>query len=87
MAVDAFKYRAKSDQLTSGTKSVAITPHDTTEIEVTRQIFIAGDGILSIALADDAAHQSFGTVTAGSTYDWRVRLVHTDTTATVIAIY
>jgi hypothetical protein len=87
MANDSFKYRSKGDLLSSGTRSAAVTPHDTNEIEVTRQIYIAADGVLYIALQDDAAAKSFGTVTAGATYDWRVRLVHTSTTATVIAIY
>jgi len=63
-------------------KAVAITPNDSTEIPVTRAIYIGGSGDLVVRLEGDSANVTFYGVTAGSILPLKAKLVAaTSTTA------
>jgi len=70
-------------------KAVAITPNDSTEIPVTRAIYIGGSGDLVVRLEGDSANVTFYGVTAGSILPLKAKLVAaTSTTASnMLALY
>jgi len=74
--------------LGSGTKFAAITPHDSTDMALTRAVYVGGAGNVVAVDADNTA-TTFTAVAAGTLLPIRVRRINsTSTTATaLVAIY
>lgn len=88
MAVSDPNWNYRKDYLGPGDKFAAITPHDTTDIPLTRKVYVGGAGNL-VAVDADGTATSFIAVPVGTVLDIRVRRINaTNTTATnLVAIY
>ena len=78
------------DPITASARSIAaVTPSDNTDLpRVTKALWIAASGTLSVIAVDDSAAVSLGTIPAGTLLPVRARRVlATGTTATVVALY
>lgn len=88
MALTDALWGFRKDFLGSGSKFAAITPHNSTDIPLTRAVYVGGAGNLVAVDADNTA-TTFTAVAAGTLLPIRVRRINsTDTTATaLVAIY
>lgn len=69
------------------TRMAAVTPHDTTEIDVTRGIIVGVAGNLVGKLADDSSSVTIY-VQAGIVHPLRFKLITTSSTASsIVALY
>jgi hypothetical protein len=70
-------------------KAVAVTPHDTTIIPVTRGLYIGGAGAVTARMSGDSANATFAAVPVGTILPIQVdRVLSTGTTATnIVALY
>ena len=70
-------------------KAVAITPDDSEDIGITRGIYVAASGDLTVIMADDSEEVTFTDIAAGVVHPLRVkRVLDTGTDATgIIGLY
>jgi hypothetical protein len=84
MATNNFAQGERSTQAPASA-SFSITPHNTNELsQVTRAIYVGGDGDLVVSLANDSSTVTLKSVKAGTILPIRARLVTTASTATYL---
>lgn len=88
MAVTDPNWNFQKHYLGPGYKFAAITPHDSTDIPLTRKVYVGGAGNV-VAVDADGNAVTFTAVPAGTMLDIAVRRINsTSTTATaMVAIY
>lgn len=88
MAITDVLWGFQRNFLGSGTKFAAITPHNSTDIPLTRAVYVGGAGDI-VAIDADGSATTFTAVAAGTLLPIRVsRINSTSTTATaLVAIY
>ena len=69
--------------------AVAVTPHDSNDIDVTRSLYVGGAGNIKVDMHETGTAVTFEGVLAGSILPLRVSRVYSaDTTATlIVALY
>lgn len=79
----------KSSAIYGATSAVAVTPSDTTEIPVTRGVWVGGAGDLAVQFTGDDEAVTLGGVAAGTLLPIQVtKVMSANTTATgVLALY
>lgn len=88
MAVTDLIWNYTRNFIGPGVKFAAITPHDSTDMDLTRAIYVGGAGNL-VAVDVDGTATTFTAVAAGTILPIRCRRINsTSTTATaLVAIY
>jgi len=69
-------------------KAVVVVPSDTTELGVTRGLYVGATGDLVVTMAEQGSSITFANVPAGSFLPLQVRLVMSATTSSdIVALY
>lgn len=77
-----------ADATRPASKAVAVTPSDSTELGVTRGLYIGGVGDVVVTMAEQGTSITFSSVPAGTFLPLQVRLVMAATSATnIVALY
>ena len=77
-----------ADATRPAAKAVIVTPSDSTELNVTRGLYIGGAGDVVVTMAEQGTNITFVGVPAGTFMPIQVRLVLAATSATsILALY
>lgn len=77
-----------SGEQTPAAHAIAVTPGVTELPELSRSIYIGGDGDLVVTMAGEGGQVTFTNVVAGMIYPLRVKSIDAGTNATgIVAIY
>lgn len=77
-----------ADATRPAAKAVVVTPSDSTDLGVTRGLYVGGAGDVVVTMAEQGTNITFVGVPAGTFMPIQVRLVMAATTATsILALY
>lgn len=77
-----------ADATRPAAKAVAVTPSDSTDLGVTRGLYVGGAGDVVVTMAEQGTNITFVGVPAGTFMPIQVRLVMAATSATsILALY
>ena len=77
-----------ADATRPAAKAVAVTPSDTTDLGVTRGLYVGGAGNVVVTMAEQGTNITFVDVPAGTFMPIQVRLVMAATSASsILALY